>query len=196
MCSSDLVWGAVQTGRWGALSHRATAIDGQVGFQPKVLPRVKPWLRTGFTMGSGSSGPNGKEHGTFFQILPTPRIYARYPFFNMMNTEDRYGSLMLRPHPRLTVTSEFHSLRLTEPNDLWYLGGGAFQPWTFGYTGRAAGGARSLANLYDAQTDYRVSRLASLTFYAGYAQGLAVMRAIYPQGKDAWLGYAELTYRF
>ena len=22
-------------------------------------------------------------------------------------------------------------------NDLWYLGGGAYQPWTFGYTGRA-----------------------------------------------------------
>ena len=186
----------MQTGRWGTQRHRAAAFDGEIGFQPKALPNLKPWVRAGFTMDSGSSDPNGKEHGTCFQLLPTPRIYARFPFFNMMNTEDRFGSLMLRPHTKLTVTSEYHSLRLAESNDLWYLGGGAFQPWTFGYVGRSGGSARSLANLYDTQADYRLSRLVSLTFYTGYAQGLAVMRAIYPRGKDAWFGYGELTYRF
>ena len=49
---------------------------------------------------------------------------------------------------------------------------------------------------YDIQVDYRVNRTTSMAFYYGYAQGLAVMRAIYPRGKDAHLGYAELTYRF
>ena len=54
---------------------------------------------------------------------------------------------------------------------LWYAGGGVFQPWSFGYTGRATGGQRSLANLYDTSVDYRVNPRLTLTAYFGYAQG-------------------------
>ena len=71
-----------------------------------------------------------------------------------------------------------------------------FQPWTFGYQGRAAGGAHSLANLYDINVDYRISPSVSVTGYFGFAQGLAATQAIYPKGKDADLGYIELNYRF
>ncbi len=135
-----LAWGALQTGRWGTQQQRAYAIDFEGGFQPKILPRVKPWLRGGFTMGSGDENPNDNTHGTFFQVLPTPRPYARFPFFNMMNTQDSFGSLILRPHSKITVSSEFHSLRLSSADDLWYSGGGVYQPWTFGYTGRSTSG--------------------------------------------------------
>jgi hypothetical protein len=193
----DLVaWGALQTGQWGAQRQRAFAVDFEGGFQPKILPRLKPWLRAGYTVGSGDGNPNNNTHGTFFQLLPTPRPYARFPFFNMMNTEDLMGSLLLRPHAKLTLSSEFHSLRLTNPNDLWYSGGGVFQPWTFGYVGRPTFGARSLANLYDTSVEYRLSRAVTLTPYFGYAQGLAVMQRIYPQDKDGRFGYLELLYRF
>ena len=106
-----LAWGAVQTGRWGTQQQLSYAFDFEGGFQPKILPRVKPWLRGGFTMGSGDENPNDNTHGTFFQVLPTPRPYARFPFFNMMNTQDSFGSLILRPHSKITVSSEFHSLR-------------------------------------------------------------------------------------
>jgi hypothetical protein len=129
-------------------------------------------------------------------LLPTPRPYARFPFFNMMNTEDAFGALILRPHAKVTVSSEFHSLRLSKADDLWYSGGGVFQPWTFGYSGRSTSGRRSLGNLYDTSLEYRMNRNLTLTGYFGYSQGLAAMEQIYPQGKNARFGYLEGLYRF
>jgi hypothetical protein len=195
-----LAWGAVQTGRWGTQSQRAYALDFEGGFQPKaasgLVTRLKPWLRGGYTIGSGDANPNDSRHGTFFQILPTPRPYARMPFFNMMNTEDRFGALVLRPAAKITTSSEFHALRLSNANDLWYSGGGVFQPWTFGYAGRATSGRRSLANLYDTSVEYRAARNMTFTGYLGYAQGLASIAQIYPNGRGAYLGYVEAVFRF
>lgn len=190
-----LGWVAVQTGRWGTQTQLAYALDFEGGFQPAVLPSIKPWIRGGYTMGSGDGNPNDNKHETFFQILPTPRPYARFPFFNMMNTEDAFGALVLRPASKVTVSSEYHSLRLTNPNDLWYSGGGAFQPWTFGYTGRAVSDKRSLGNLYDTSVEYRANRHMTFTVYMGYTQGLAVMKQIYPAGKDGQFGYLEALFR-
>jgi hypothetical protein len=193
----DLVaWGAGQTGRWGTQQQRSYAFDFEGGYQPAILPKLKPWLRGGYTDGSGDKNPNDNTHGTFFQVLPTPRLYARFPFFNMMNTEDGFGALILRPHSKLTISSEYHSLRLSNPNDLWYSGGGVYQPWSFGYTGRSTSGRRSIGNLYDTSFEYRPTRKLTLTAYLGYTQGLAVMEQIYPQGKDAQFGYLESLFRF
>ena len=50
-------------------------------------------------------------HGTFFQVLPTARIYARTPFFNLMNTVDAFGEVILRPSNRLTLRGDVHSIR-------------------------------------------------------------------------------------
>ena len=195
-----LAWGAGQTGRWGTQTQLAYALDFEGGYQPAALPRplakLKPWLRGGFTMGSGDGNPNDNRHGTFFQVLPTPRPYARFPFFNMMNTEDRLGALVLRPHSKITVSSEFHALRLSNSNDLWYSGGGAFQPWTFGYTGRGTSGRRSLGNLYDSSVEYRATRHVTFTGYFGFTQGLASMEQIYPKGKDGEFGYMEALLKF
>ncbi|MBI4905856.1 MAG: hypothetical protein HY820_19640 [Acidobacteria bacterium] len=193
-----VVWGAAQTGKWGTQAHRAYSFDAEGGLQPawSKLKPLKPWIRGGFTIGSGDSNPNDATHGTFFQVLPTPRPYARFPFFNMMNTEDRFAALILRPHAKVTVSSEFHALRLSNASDLWYAGGGVFQPWTFGYIGRPTSGKRSLGNLYDTSVEFRATRQASFTAYYGRAQGLATMRQIYPKGKDAGFGYIELLYRF
>ncbi len=191
-----LAWGAVQTGRWGTQRQLSYAYDLEGGWQPKILTRVRPWLRGGYTVGSGDGNPNDDKHETFFQVLPTPRPYARFPFFNMMNTEDGFGALVLRPQPKIAISSEFHSLRLSSVNDLWYSGGGAYQPWTFGYTGRSTSGRRSLGNLYDTSVEYRASRKITLTAYLGYTQGLAAMEYIYPQGKDGQFGYVEFLYRF
>lgn len=190
-----LGWFAAQTGKWGALTQKAWAFAAEAGYQPALLPALKPWLRAGYDVGSGDGNASDGTHGTFFQILPTPRVYAQTPFYNMMNTEDAFGSLTLRPHAKLTASSSFHSLRLTNANDLWYSGGGVFQPWTFGYNGRSTSGRRSLANLWDAQLEYRQSRHLTLTGYFGYGQGLAAMKQIYPAGKDLRFGYAEVLYR-
>jgi len=186
----------VQTGRWGVQAQRAGAFDAEGGFQPKVLPKLRPWLRAGYTYGSGDGNPNDNTHGTFFQLLPTPRPYARFPFYNIMNTEDRYAILLLRPHPKVTISDEVHAIRLTNANDLWYSGGGIFQPWTFGYTGRSTSGRRSLGNLYDLSAEYRPARRTTLTGYFGYTQGLAAMEQIYPNGKDGRFAYVEILQRF
>ena len=197
MGALDLViWGAAQTGRWGVQDHRAYAFDIEGGIQPKIVPRLKPWLRGGYYRGSGDGNPNDSRHETFFQVLPTPRPFARFPFFNMMNNRDIFGILILRPHEKVTLSSEFHALAVSDANDLWYSGGGVFQPWSFGYTGRPTGGRRSLANLYDLSADYRVAPRLMLTLYFGYAQGRAVASSTYPKGPDACFGYIEALYRF
>ncbi len=191
-----LVWGALQTGSWGALAQRAGALAAEVGWQPPVLGPLKPWFRGGYDYGSGDSNPTDGEHGTFFQVLPTPRIYARFPFFNMMNTADAFGEIILRPSGRVTLRADAHALRLADTNDVWYLGGGAFQPGTFGYTGRPSNGHSGLATLYDASGDYSVSSHVAFGIYYGYAAGKSVAWAIYGSGNHAHFGYGELLLRF
>ena len=91
-----LVWGVVQTGSWGNLAQHAGAFVGEAGWQPPVKV-LKPWVSAGYSYGSGDGNPNDTGHGTFFQDLPTPRQYARFPFYNMMNNEDLYATFNLRP---------------------------------------------------------------------------------------------------
>jgi hypothetical protein len=191
-----LVDGALQHGRWGSLDHRAAMINLEAGFQPKILPRWKPWFHGGYYFGSGDRDPADRRHTTFFQMLPTPRPYARFPFFNMMNNVDRFGTFQVKPHARVTVKTEGHWLRLASRRDQWYLGGGAFQPWTFGFQARPSGGAASLATLYDVSVDVTVNGHLSLQPYFGYAKGKSVVQSLYPQGRNGRFGYLELMYRF
>jgi len=148
-----LVWGAVQTGAWGTLTHRAGAIAAEVGWQPAGLPALRPWICGGYDYSSGDPDPADDRHGTFFPVLPTARLYARMPFFNLMNSVDLFGELILRPSNRLTLRADVHALRLADKNDLWYSGGGAFQPGTFGFSGRPSNGQTGLATLYDVSGD-------------------------------------------
>ena len=62
---------------------------------------------------------------------------------------------MLRPGKKLLLRSDVHGLWLTSSSDLWYSGGGAFQPWTFGFQGRPSNGHTKLANIYDISADYK-----------------------------------------
>ena len=191
-----LFWGALQTGSWGRLAQRSGAFAAEAGWQPKVLHAVRPWLRGGYDYGSGDHNPNDSRHGTFFQVLPTPRVYARFPFFNMMNNRDVFGELILRPSKAVTIRTDIHSLALADRNDLWYSGGGMFQPWTFGYVGRPSNGRTGLATLYDGSADYSVNSHLLVGAYYGHAAGKLVIQSIYPDGRDANFGYLELLFRF
>ncbi len=193
-----LFWGATQTGKWGNQDHQAYSFDVEFGAQPKAkaLLKLKPWVRAGYSVASGDDNAGDQRHGTFFQVMPTPRPFARFPFFNMMNNQDLYTGLIVRPHPKFSVSSEFHSLALHSAKDLWYSGGGVFQPSTFGYAGRNTGGAKSLSNLYDASVDIRLNSAVSFNIYYGYAQGLAAIQTIYPKGQSGHFGFVELLYKF
>jgi hypothetical protein len=191
-----LGWGALQSGRWGVLTQRSGAGDVEGGWQPTFASPLKPWIRAGYFYSSGDGNPNDGTHGTFFAILPTARIYARFPFFNEMNNRDLFAELMLRPSKKLTLRSDAHELSLANKNDLWYTGGGAFQPWTFGFNGRTSSGATGLADLYDISADYQATKGMALTLYYGYAHGRAVIDRIYPGQANGSLGYVEVNYRF
>ena len=191
-----LAWGIGQTGDWGALSHNAGAYAIEGGFQPAILKSLKPWIRGGVFQSSGDGDPNDNKHETFFQILPTPRIYARSPFFNLMNLNDYFGELVLRPHKKLTIRTDVHGLRLAESKDLWYAGGGAFNPWIFGYGGRPSLGGRGLATFYDVSADIKATAHLTLTGYYGHAQGKSIINNIYPKGNGLNFGYLEVNYKF
>ena len=191
-----LGWGALQNGRWGNLNQRAGAGAAEAGWQPTFAQRIRPWFRGGYFYSSGDSNPNDGTHGTFFAVLPTPRVYARFPFFNEMNNRDAFGEVMIRPAKNLVLRSDVHGLWLARRGDLWYTGGGAFQPWTFGFSGRPSNGNTGLATLYDISGDYKVGHGLSLGLYFGYAVGGPVIKAIYPQNSNGALGFTELNYHF
>jgi len=188
-----LFWGALQNGSWGKLAQRSGAFTTEVGFQPKTIA-WKPWARAGYFRSSGDSNPNDNKHGTFFQILPTPCIYARFPFYNAMNSQDEFVQLQLQPAGNLMVVSGIHWLQLTDGKDLWYSGGGAFDGKTFGYAGRPSNGRNGLANVFDMSATYKVTKSWSATAYFGYANGGAVVDRIYGTNSSSGFGYLELNW--
>jgi hypothetical protein len=195
-----LAWDAGQFGSWGVQSHRAGAGSLEGGFQPGgALGKVKAWVRAGYFRSTGDSDPTDARHETFFQVLPTPRVYARFPFYNLMNSEDAFAQVSLKPHARLTLRADIHRLRLSHAGDLWYSGGGAFQETTFGYQGRLSGGRKSLGTLFDMSADVSLTPTTTLTLYGAGVRGGTVMSSIYPAGGSnptARFVYAELTKRF
>ena len=161
-----LAWGALQGGDWGKLKQSANAFALEAGYQPKNVA-LKPWLRVGYYRASGDNNPNDGDHNTFHTPLPTPRLYARYPFYNLMNNTSTYAQLLLRPNPKLLIRSEFQNLRLTSSNDLLYSGGGPFNDVGFGIAGTPSRGQKRLGNLIDTSIDYKFSPQTSLGFYVG-----------------------------
>jgi len=191
-----MLWGVYQFGSWGALDHRAWALAAEAGYQFSAAP-WKPWIRAGYNRSSGDDDPADGTHGTFHQVLTTARPFAQFPFFNLMNNEDLFGQLLLRPVPgKLSLKADVHRLRLAEQNDLWYGGSGAFQQrGSFGFGGRPSGGERSLATLADLAVDYSPRPWCNLYGYLGHAWGGEVVRGIYA-GDEATLAYVEMTLRY
>jgi hypothetical protein len=113
-----------------------------------------------------------------------------------VDATDVSATLMLRPNAKLTLRSDVHALWLTSRKDLWYLGGGAFQPRSFGYQGRPGGGKRGLANTWDLSADYNLSRNWSVNFYYAHAWTKGAIQSVYPNAHGADFGYMELLFRF
>ena len=190
-----LFWGALQGGDWGTQSHRASAFALEAGYQPSGS-RLKPWLRAGYFKGSGDNNASDDRHQTFFTHLNTPRQYARFPFYNMMNNEDTFAQLILRPNKNTTFRVEAHALRLASAGDLFYAGGGAFQNCNFGFNGRPSGGQSDLANVYDISLDRQLSAHTSLSLYLAMARGGGVIQNIFREDSNGRFGFIEVTNRF
>lgn len=190
-----LFWGALQNGSWGALGQSANAVAVEGGYQMTKTPTA-PWLRGGWFRSSGDNNATDGTHNTFFQILPTPRIYARVPFYDLMNDTDEFVQLIDKPVKPLALRADLHWLQLTSAHDLWYQGGGAFDNKVFGYVGRPANNASSLASLADISADWQVNKSLGLNFYYAYAQGKTAVAAIYPTNRNMQYGYIEIVYHW
>lgn len=184
-----LFWGALQDGTWGALDHEAHAGAVEAGWH-----RGGVSLRAGAFAGSGDGNPGDGQHGTFFQVLPTPRVYARLPFYNAMNSRDVFVAGSWK-RGRWTLASELHRLRLHSSNDLWYSGGGAFEDRTFGFGGRPSGGRTDLAVVLDFGADFAMNPKTTISAYAATARGGDVVESTFA-GDSASLVYLEVTRRF
>lgn len=72
--------------------------------------------------------------------------------------------------------------------------GGAYDNKVFGFTGRPANGASSLASVADISADWQATKNVALNFYYAYAQGKTVVAAIYPSDRNMQYGYVEFVY--
>jgi len=190
-----MAWGATQFGKWGSQDQNGYAYDAEIGYQPSHMT-WKPWLRLGYYYASGDDNATDSKHDTFFPVMPTPRIYARFPFYSETNLKDAFVQLIGRPNPKLTLRADAHSLSLASSNDLWYQGGGAFLPHgNFGYAGTPSGGNSGLATMYDISADYKVDPKTTVSAYYGMATPGSVITTIYKTDK-ASLGYVELLRTF
>jgi hypothetical protein len=190
-----LAWGAYQNGNWGSQSDRGGAAAVEGGYQFTKVAST-PWVRGGFFYGTGDGNSSDNQHNTFVQILPTPRVYARFPFYNLMNSKDQFMQIIDKPSKRLELRSDLHWLQLNSANDLWYQGGGAFDNKVFGYTGRSAVGHSSFASLVDVSADWQATSSVALNFYYAHVWGKSVVGAIYPTNRNSQYGYVEMVYRW
>ncbi len=187
-----LAWGAWQGGAWGRLDQAANALALEGGVQHRDLP-WSAWLRAGLLRTSGDDNPADGTHRTFFQVLPTPRLYARMPFYNAMNSSEAFVSVQARPHAKVSVRVGAHDLRLTEARDSWYLGGGAFDSRVFGFVGRPSGGHRALARVMDASVTWQPHARLAVELYGVAARGGAAVGQSYNGSRNARFAYLETT---
>ncbi len=187
-----VAWGAVQGGAWGRQDHAANAVALEGGVQHGALP-WGTWVRVGVLRTSGDGASADDRHETFFQALPTPRVYARMPFYNMMNSSETFVTAQAKPHAKVTLRAGLHGLRLTEKTDLWYLGGGAFDDRVFGFAGRPASGSTALARVMDLSLAWQPNARLAVELYGASARGGAVVQGVYGGSRDARFVYLETT---
>ena len=107
-------WGALQNGNWGALTQSAGAAALEGGYRFTSVPTT-PWFRGGWWRATGDNNPTDSKNNTFFQVLPTPRVYARLPFYNAMNSTDSFVQLIDKPYKLVPGTSAAISTGSTSP---------------------------------------------------------------------------------
>ena len=189
-----LAWGAVQSGDWGRQRHFAWAHALELGYQVSSLPTA-PWLRVGWDHSSGDRDATDREHETFFQLLPTARQYAPFPFYNLMNNDDLFAELILQPHALVAIRADYHWLRTSARDDLWYQGGGASNAKIFGFAGTATGDERELGHLAGVSLTLGPWQRLTLHTYYGHAFDGPAIRNVFA-GESANYFFTELTFRY
>ncbi len=198
-----LCWGDYQTGTWGRNDQSAYAVALEGGYKFEDI-MWQPWIRGGYFRGSGDDDPSDNDRDTFFQMMPTLRIYAMTPWFNLMNTTYGFGQVMVKPMKNVLVRTDFTRLWLTEKEDAWYQGSGMTRPDIFGYKPlRPVGGFDDddLGTMWDLSLfikdiykAYGVSM--GLDLYYSHVWGDDVVEQIFTKDDDLDFFYAEFRITF
>jgi len=189
-----LAYGLGQLGSWQSQDHSAWAYAFEAGYQ---LPELwgKPWMRFGIDSASGDPDPDDDLHQTFFQMLPTARLYAQTPFYNMMNDQDVFVQWLLQPASWLGARVDLHWLRTNSAQDFAYFGGGATKADFFGYGGVPSKGRHELAYLVDFALTFNPMRNLSIYLYYGHAFGQGIVDQNFLT-RDLDYGYVDFFVSF
>lgn len=191
-----MLWGAYQFGDWGNLSHSAWAFTPEIGYQFTDV-FLKPWVRVGYFRSSGDGNAADGTHETFFQVMPTVRLQAKFPFYSLMNLQDVFAQFSVAPTDTTKVGIDFHHLSLADSDDLFYGGSGATsRAGSFGYFGRASGGDSTVGELVDIGFSHNVSKHFSWNVYYAHAFGSDVTGNAYQVKNDADYAFVEFTASF
>jgi|GEM_PF-6716499 len=87
------------------------AVEGGYRFTDAA---TRPWLRAGWFRSSEDTNAADNKRGTFFQLLPTPRVHARIPVYNRMNSTDEFVQVIDQPAKKVAIRSNLHWLQLEE----------------------------------------------------------------------------------
>jgi hypothetical protein len=190
-----LAWGAYQAGRWFGQDQRAGAGALEAGYQLAQLPWM-PWLRVGFFRSSGDRDPSDGTHGTFFQMLPTARLYSLTTSNNLMNSTDTFIELRLQPTEKLGVQVDVRDLRLSSADDLWYSGAGATQDEgrIVGYSGRASGDHHRLGTAIELTVRARLTDFLAAHVFYGHIFGGNVVRTTFADRHELDFFFLEATF--
>jgi hypothetical protein len=191
-----MLWMAYQFGDWGNLEHNAYSVDLEGGYQWTDV-FLKPWIRAGYAYSSGDNNPGDGNHGTFFQVMPTVRLYAKFPFYSQMNLQDVFAQVSIAPTDSTVLGVDFHHLSLANSRDLFYGGSGATSTsGSFGYFGRASGGNGQVGQVVDVTFTHKLHKHFSYGLYYAHAFGDSVINNIYQLKGDADYGFVEFTASF
>jgi len=136
--------------------------------------------------------------------MPTLRIYAMTPWFNLMNTTYGFGQIMIKPMKNLLVRTDFTKLWLTEEDDAWYQGSGMTRGDIFGFKPlRPAGGFDNddLGTMWDLSLfiknicNYNGVSMG-LDLYYSHVWGDDVVEEIFTEDDDLDFFYAEFRFTF
>jgi hypothetical protein len=149
----------------------------------------------GFFRSSGDSDGGDGTHETFFQMLPTARLYSYTTAYNLMNITDTFVELRLQPTAVLAVQAGVRDLRLSAANDLWYAGAGATQEEgrIAGFSSRASGGHHHLGTAVELTLRYRLTDYLALHAFYGHIFGGEVVRTTFADGRQLDFFFLELT---
>ncbi|SFK47516.1 Alginate export [Nitrosomonas aestuarii] len=192
----SLLWGAYQFGRWTNQDHQAWAISAEVGYQWTHLP-YKPWLRAIYYQSSGDGNAGDNKHKTFFSLVPSGRIFAKFPFFDQMNIRDAFLEMIVTPTEKSQVNINLHHLTLTNANDLLYRGlGASTKSGAFGYAGQLSGGSNDVGQLVDISFLYTFNKQISMRLYYGRAFGGSVIKNNFKGKNNANSFWADFSLSF